>query len=491
MLVEQHTIIWNEFPALTHSLIRNNDMRIGTTAAGYILALASSIPWTASAQLAPGTLRSIDAIVDKALEDKSVPSVSLAIVANGNLAYAKAYGIARLDRAVPATTDMRYKIGSNTKQFVAAAMLLLVQDGKVSLDDKVSRFLPDLTRANDVSVRQLLSHTAGYVDYYPLDYLPPYMAKPTTVDAILADWGKRPLSFAPGTQWSYSNTGYAIAGRIIEIASGTSLDQFVRRRITDKLDMKSVVDTSTTPWDSRDPQGYEVAALGPPRPAHAEGKNWTWAAGNLAMTASDLARWDMGLMRDAILSRASRNELSKETLLFDGTGTHYGLGMFVRTTDEGRLRWDHGGETSGFRSQNTVFPNDGIAIVVLTNGTAGTSDRVTGEIEALLFTPAVDPDAPAALSSVRTLFAQLQAGHPDRSMMTGALNAYFNEQVVSDFSSSLMPLGTAVTVTQTRTDRRGGLIYRFFKIKGAEKTVGVATYFTPDGKLDQFIVYPR
>jgi D-alanyl-D-alanine carboxypeptidase len=478
-------------PCPSYKVFWNNDMRIGTTAMGYILALATSLPWAASAQLAPDTSRSIDAIVEKALEDKSVPSVSLAIVKDGNLAYAKAYGVARLDRGMPATTDMRYKIGSNTKQFVAAAMLLLVQDGKVSLDDKVARFIPDLTRANDVSVRQLLSHTAGYVDYYPLDYLAPYMAKPTTVNAILADWGRRPLSFEPGTRWSYSNTGYAIAGRIIEIASGMSLDDFVRSRITDKLDMMSVIDTSTTPWDSRDPQGYEVAALGPPRPAHAEGKNWIWAAGNLAMTASDLARWDIGLMHDAILTSASRRELSKETLLSGGTGTNYGLGMFVRTTDEGRLRWDHGGEASGFRSQNTIFPNDGIAIVVLTNGTAGTSEKVTGEVEALLFASAADPAAPVALDSVRTLFAQLQEGHPDRSMMTDALNVYFSEQVVADFSSSLKPLGSAVTVTQTRADQRGGLVYRFFKIKGADKTVGAATYFTPDGKLDQFIVYPR
>jgi D-alanyl-D-alanine carboxypeptidase len=466
-------------------------MRIGTTASGFILALASSLPWAASAQLAPDTSRSIDAIVEKALEDKSVPSVSLAIVKDGKLAYAKAYGIARLDQGIPATTDMRYKIGSNTKQFVAAAMLLLVQDGKVSLDDKVARFIPDLTRANDVSVRQLLSHTAGYVDYYPLDYLAPYMTKPTTVKAILADWGMRPLSFEPGTRWSYSNTGYAIAGRVIEIASGMSLDDFVRSRITDKLNMMSVVDTSTTPWNSRDPQGYEVAALGPPRPAHAEGKNWIWAAGNLAMTASDLARWDIGLMHDAILTSASRRKLSTETLLSGGTGTNYGLGMFVRTTDEGRLRWDHGGETSGFRSQNTIFPDDDIAIIVLTNGMAGTSEKVTAAVETLLFASAFDPAESVALNNVRTLFTQLQDGHPDRSMMTDALNAYFSEQVLADFSSSLKPLGSAVTVTQTRTDQRGGLVYRFFKIKGADKTVGASTYFTPDGKLDQFIVYPR
>lgn len=456
-----------------------------------MLAFAAMLPIGASAQLAPDTMRAIDAIVAKALEDKSVPSVSIAIVKDGKLTYVQAYGSARIDQGLKATTQMRYKIGSNTKQFVAAAMLLLVEDGKVSLDDKVARFLPGLTRASEVTVRQVLAHTGGYQDYYPLDYVAPFMEKPTTVDAILANWGKRPLSFEPGSKWEYSNTGYAIAGRIIEIASGMPLDDFIRGRITDKLDMRSVVDTSATPWEARDPQGYEVAALGPPRPARPEGKYWIWAAGNLAMTASDLARWDIALMHDAILDSASRNAMAQENLLSGGTGTNYGLGLFVRTTPEGRLRWDHGGEASGFRSQNTIFPNDDLAIVVLTNGSGGTSEKVTGEIETLLFAPAADPAAPLALEKVRALFAQLQDGHPDRSVMSDGLDAYFSEQVVADFAASLKPMGDIDSIVQTRSDTRGGLTNRFFRIKSAGKTVGVSTYFTPDGKLDQFLVFPR
>ena len=110
-------------------------------------------------------------------------------------------------------------------------------------------------------------------------------------------------------------------------------------------------------------------------------------------------------------------------------------------------RWDIGLPLPEHR-----FPNEGIAIVVLTNGTAGTNEKVTNEIEALLFPPAADPAAPAALMSIQTLFAQLQAGRLARSVMTEALDAYFSEQLVSDFASSLRPLGTTVTVTQTRTD---------------------------------------
>lgn len=467
--------------------------RVGksNTISACILALAAVLPSSTFAQLAPETARAIDAIVVKALEDKSVPSVSIAIVKGGTLAYSQAYGIARIDLALKATPQMRYKIGSNTKQFVAAAMLLLVEEGKVSLDDKISRFLPELTRANDITVRQVLAHTAGYLDYYPLDYLAPLMEKPTTVDAILANWGKRPLSFEPGSRWEYSNTGYAIAGRIIEIASGMSLDTFIRSRITEKLGMRSMVDTSTASWDESDPQGYEVAALGPPRPARAEGKYWIWAAGNLAMTASDLARWDIALMHDAILNKTSRKAITTENLLAGGTGTNYGLGLFVRMTPEGRLRWDHGGETAGFRSQNTIFPNDETAIVVLTNGAGSSSDKVTSEIEALLFAPATDSAASLALNTVRALFIQLQAGHPDRSMMSDGLNGYFSEQVVTDFAASLKPLGEVESIVESRSDRRGGLVYRFFRIKTAGGTVRVPTYFTPDGKLDQFIVYPR
>ena len=457
----------------------------------YILTLTATLPLCASAQLAPDTVRAIDAIVMKALEDKSVPSVSIAIVKGGKLAYAQAYGLARIDPERKATPQMRYKIGSNTKQFVAAAMLLLVEDGKLSLDDPVSRFLPDLTRAKEITVRQLLAHTTGYQDYYPLDYLAQFMARPTTIDAILANWGKRPLSFEPGSKWEYSNTGYAVAGRIIEAASGQSLDAFIRSRITNKLDMRSVVDTSELPWDASEPQGYEVAALGPPRPAQPEGKYWVWAAGNLAMTASDLARWDIALMHDAILSAPSRKVIATENLLTGGTGTNYGLGLFVRMTPEGRLRWDHGGEVSGFRSQNTIFPNDDTAIVVLTNGGGGTSDKVTGEIEALLFAPSTDPAAPLALNKVRALFAQLQAGHPDRSVMSDGLNAYFSEQTVADFAASLGPAGEVANIVEARSDHRGGLVSRFFRVKTASKTFGVSTYFTPEGKLDQFIVYPR
>src|SRR5262249_60901894 len=136
------------------------------------------------------------------------------------IVYLKAYGSARLEPKTPATSSMRYSIGSISKQFTAAAMLLLQEEGKLSLDDKVAKFIPDLTRANEVTIRQLLSHTSGYQDYCPQDYVMPMMLQPVTAERILNTWGHKQLDFEPGTKWQYRNTHYVIAGAFSDEVSG-------------------------------------------------------------------------------------------------------------------------------------------------------------------------------------------------------------------------------------------------------------------------------
>ncbi len=253
------------------------------------------------AQLPAAKQAAVDQAVTKALAQTGVVGASVAIVQDGKLAYAHAYGLARLEGKVPANPGMRYKIGSNSKQITATAMLLLSEEGKVSLDDPVSRFFPDLTRAKEVTIRQLLSHTSGYEDYYALDYVAPYMVLPTTAQTIMNNWGKKPLNFDPGTRWQYSNTNYVIAGAIIEKLTGQPLIDFLRARIFLKLGMQSAIDVDRQPWSAADPLGYTRFALGPPRIAVPEGRNWIFAAGELAMTPSDMARWDISLMNGTIL----------------------------------------------------------------------------------------------------------------------------------------------------------------------------------------------
>ena len=205
----------------------------------------------ASAQLQVNTLppdlaQKIDQVADQALQQTGVPSASVAIVQSGQIVYTKGYGKARLDPPEPAEPRMRYSIGSISKQFTAAAILFLEQQGKLSLDDKVSKYLPDLTRASDITIRMLLSHTSGYQDYWPEDYLMPPMLEPTTAQHILDTWGKKALDFDPGTKWQYSNTNFVIAGRIVEMVSGEPLVQFLEEHIFHPLNMKEVWNSDLT-----------------------------------------------------------------------------------------------------------------------------------------------------------------------------------------------------------------------------------------------------
>jgi len=141
-----------------------------------------------SQALDAATAAKIDSIANQTLRMTGVPSASVAVVTHGQLAYAKAYGSAKLEPAVPATADMRYAIGSISKQFTASALLLLQQDGKLSLDDPVSKFVPGLTRGNEVTIRELLSHTSGYQYFWPQDYVMPMMLKPATPQSIVDRW---------------------------------------------------------------------------------------------------------------------------------------------------------------------------------------------------------------------------------------------------------------------------------------------------------------
>src|SRR5216110_1706966 len=156
-----------------------------------------------SAQQSPELDRKLSGKIAATLQQSGAPGVSVAIVEHGKLAYAKAFGQANIAENRAADVNTRYAVGSISKQFTAAAILLLQEQGKLSLDDRVAKFIPDLTRAGEVTIRQLLSHTSGYQDYWPQDYVMPMMLQPVTAQKIMDTWAKKPLDFEPGTRWQY------------------------------------------------------------------------------------------------------------------------------------------------------------------------------------------------------------------------------------------------------------------------------------------------
>ena len=458
-----------------------------------VIAAASS-PAQSPAQsvdsIDPALKAKIDRIAAQVLEQTGVPSASVAIVQHGKLVYTHAYGSARLatdsSPAIPATPAMRYSIGSISKQFTTTAIFLLQEQGKLSLDDPVGKYIPGLTRGGEVTIRQILSHTSGYQDYWPEDYVMTPMLHSESAQQILDTWAKKPLDFDPGTQWQYSNTNYVIAGRIVEIVSGQPLFQFLTERIFRPLGMTSVWNSDETKLTQADAAAYYRNALGPLRPAPKEGRGWMFAAGELAMTAHDLALWDESLIAQSLLKPESYKEMFTEVKLKNGVATHYGLGVDARDRD-GHRSIEHSGEVSGFVSDNEVLIDDGAAVAVLTNqdaiGAAGTIARLVAPIVAGY------PLAPAEQQAL-DIYLGLQQGKIDRSLLAPNLSDYFTSQAIADFQSSLAPLGEPLEVRQTHTELRGGMTFRIFAIVYPGRRLELTTYTYPDGKLEQYLIAP-
>lgn len=453
------------------------------------LAAASFVaPTTLAAQDANLSTR-VDSIATAVLASTGVPSASVAVVRHDSLVYAHAYGDARLEPREAAATDMRYAVGSISKQFTAAAILLLQQEHKLSLDEPVSKYIPGLTRGSEVTIRELLSHTSGYQDYWPQDYVPPEMEKTISPQGILDKWAKRPLDFKPGTRWQYSNTNFVIAARIVEKVSGTPFFVFIGRRILGPLGLASAVDFDAKGPASIQPVGYMRYGLGPLRVAPPTGPGWMDGAGELGMTASDLARWDISMINESLLSRASYRLMETTVLLKNGVSTAYGLGVGVGQLDGHRLI-SHSGEVSGFTAENMVFPDDSAAVVVLTNQDAApASGAIADRVARLLFTTE-DAETASRTARARAIFEGLQHGTVDRSLFTDDANAYFSDTALQDFAASLGPLGEPASFTQVGQSSRGGMIERSYRVTFPSRTIRVWTYEFPGGKLEQYQVAP-
>jgi CubicO group peptidase (beta-lactamase class C family) len=441
----------------------------------------------------PALATKVEAAVHEVMQRTQVPSVSLGIVQDGRIVYTAAFGHARLSPPVAATPDMHYAIGSISKQFTTACILLLVQDGKLSLDDPVSRFFPELTRASEVTIRNLLTHTSGYEDYAPQDYTIPAWTHPTTAQAIVHEWATKPLDFDPGTQYQYSNTNFNILGLIVEKASGEPFWQFLSSRVLEPLHLTHTLNLDTD-HDKVEVTGYARNALGPLRPARIEAPGWYFADGEMAMPVGDLLTWDISLMNRSLLSASSYDAMETEMKLKNGRGIGYGLGVAVGYRN-GHRAVTHSGEVGGFVAQNFVFPDDKIAIAVLTNQEASSA---AGEVARALTQILLPPPANAtgdsatvarATARARQVLASLQKGVIDRSLFTANANFYFDDTALGDFKNSLGPLGAIKSLQETGAGLRGGMTYRGYAVEFANGTrVSVSTYTTSDGKLEQFLV---
>lgn len=449
---------------------------------GHRLLCVAAVSFALLRGQSPQIAEQLDQKISAALASSGAPSVSVAIVDHNQIMYAKAFGKADIAANRDANAGTRYAVGSISKQFTAAALLLLEEQGKISLDDKVAKYFPDLTRSGEITIRELLSHTSGYEDYAPQDYIIPEWTKPITPRQIMDRWAKKPLNFDPGTRWQYSNTNFVIAGQIFEKASGTPLLAFLREKIFEPLGM-------TTPGDISEHQpgdavAYTRYALGPARPVAREGPGWMFAAGELAMSPSDLARWDMAFLAKRILSAHSYEEFTREVKLKDGKDTHYALGLSLGELS-GTPMISHGGEVSGFLATNMVFPAKGVSVSVCSNQDG---INLIGPLARQIAETLLGSGSDQTIGQVRQILESLQRGQIDRGLFTPDANSYFNDLVLRDYQSSLSALGKITALTKTAEQLRGGMTHRTYRAQFEKKSVVLNIYVMPDGKYEQFLV---
>ncbi len=432
----------------------------------------------------------VDAAVQKAMATSQTPAVSLAIVQHGSIVYEKAYGFRSLDPKLSATVATTFPIGSVSKQFLAAAMVAMAREGKLSLDDPLAKYDPSYTDASQITIAQLLSHEAGIRDYYPLDYPTLESFHPISMQALADRQGHLPLDFAPGTRWQYSNSGYTIAGTIAQRIAGASLFDIYRRRFFGPLGMTSAhwIDPGFAPTDAT---GYQSYFFGPNEVAPAAAPEWLNAAGSLSMTAHDLALWTIALMEHHVVPAVDTAVMWQPRLLADKENPGYGLGFALGATDG---HWDvaHGGEVVGYQSFELLFPADDTSIVVFANGTPSDVTSTIGNaiVEHLFGSAgkaAADAGLPDAAPLARAWLIQLAQGKIDRAALTADFDAFMTPQRVAEAQAALAPLGTP-DVANTRAVLRGGLIVNVLAITYKTKSLRAVLYRTPDGKIAELFL---
>jgi D-alanyl-D-alanine carboxypeptidase len=446
-------------------------------------------------------------IATETLAATGVPSASVGVVVHGAIVDTQAFGLAHVHPDVKASASMAYPIGSISKQFTATALLLLQQDGKLSIDDKVAKYFPELTRANEVTLRNVLTMTSGYEDYAPQDYTIPAWLKPQDPLALVRIWAEKPLDFDPGTEWQYSNTNYLLAGLIVEKVSGKPLMQFLREHVFAPLHLEGVINTYTQ-REKLEVTGYLSHAMAPVREEPLEAAGWYQGDGDLAMPAATLLKWDLAIMHQTLLTPGSYKEFETPFLLKSGMDSGYGLGIEVRTINGHRML-AHSGEVGGFVAQSTIYPDDGFAVAVLTNEVASSAASIIAREVVRALDPGVMPaKKPSAAPTPSTAAAVpatgvlagfgekltaivdgLEQGKIDRMLFTSDCNAYFDADALKDFASTLAPYGEVTGAKLRSTMQRGGMTFGLYAVSFAHgPAVRITVYLEPDGKIEQLLV---
>ncbi|HZO93211.1 MAG TPA: serine hydrolase domain-containing protein [Candidatus Baltobacteraceae bacterium] len=462
-------------------------------AAAIVLTCAPVVAPTAQAQsvatgggLTAAQRTEIDLVGQRSVDDHGAPSVDITVLRDGRVVYQRGFGLRNVEDSVPPDAWTRYPIGSNTKQFTAASILMLQDEGKLHVDDPLAKYLPEIPHARRVTLRNLLMHTGGYAEFTEIGSFDEIGARPATPAQVVGSVVSRPLGFTPGTKRQYSNTGYILLQMVIERLSGMPYAEFVQRHIFTPLGMTA---SYVRTYDDTKPDvatEYSDFALGPWE--HATHLDYTWfgGAGAIVTNAADLAKWNAGLDGGKLLSPRSLKEMMTPVKI-DANFPDYGFGIMNTKLPNGHRMISHGGNTFGAATQDARFPDDHLAIIVLANsGTYNYDAAVSAIYSTLVPSPKAAkphrhaPKAPAAkppamAATAKAWLESAIAGHIDMAALR------------PDFRARMSPLHRA----SLRALRRFGP--RTYTFVSSERRAPSTSYLfqiaTPKEKL--IYVYAR
>jgi len=442
-------------------------MIVGSRAVVVTLLVGCCVPISAEAD-------KIDDYVSARMRQLHIPGLSLAIVRDGRITKAQGYGFANLELRAQATKETVYEIGSNTKQFTAAAIMMLIEQGKIHLEDSITKYLPEAPEAwYDITIRHLLSHTSGiqnhvavphWLDVFKTDLS--FQTSPAR-DALLKMFFKLPLEFRRGDTWAYDNTGYYLLGIIIEKASGKSYWQFLDERMFKPLGMTATRNTDPQSLVPSRASGYEW------KNDHFENRpillpTMAFSAGGLLSTVEDIVKWDAALSSERLLTKASLNKMWTATLTNDGADApfNYGFGWFVDSYHGHRLV-QHSGGTPGFSSAIYRFIDDKLTIVILTNHNDMILDELAIDIAGIclpvLKRPEAKPDPnPITTAKSKEIVAGLLKGNYDPAAFTSPMRVFLNTATGKAFWKWFADRGALGSfVFSDREEKKDGEIRRY------------------------------
>ncbi len=411
----------------------------------------------------------IDPYIKVEMRRQQIPGLSLAVVRNGQFAFVKSYGFSNVEHKIPVTPETVFQSGSIAKQFTAAAVMILVEEGKLSLDDKISKYFTDAPESwKAVTVRHLLTHTSGMGEYPPdLD-----LRRDLTEDEYLALIKSVPLAYATGAKWDYSNLGYVTLGILIRKITGKFYGDFLAERVFQPLGMKTARVISESDIVPNRAAGYRLVK--------GELKNQEWvspstnttADGSLYFTVLDLAKWDAALYTDQPLKQTSLAQMWTPVKLDDGTRKAYGFGWHTDEIHHRRIVY-HGGAWQGFKSFIIRFPDDKLTIIFFANLWDTKEFKLARGLAAIFYPefaqPSVQPiedKEPQITASVRRVLLQFARGTADPTLFTPEARAKLFPDQAKQIGASLNSLSLPVAIIYTnelieRREETGLRIYRY------------------------------